>query len=190
MIPLGEAVRSLYGAWRLAHMDETGVEHFNATPTGFWRSFWAAGLVLPLYLLLLAVRLATGHTGEAETPRFLAVELLAYAHGWLLFPVVMLTVARVFGRQAFYIRYIVAYNWAGALQNGIYIPLLILGVSGLVPPQVVTALGLGLLSILMAYTWFVTRVALVVPAGTAAAITALDFTLGVIVTVSANSLLH
>ena len=37
-----ESATSLYGAFRLARFDPHGMNYFNAGPSGFWRSFWAA----------------------------------------------------------------------------------------------------------------------------------------------------
>ncbi len=47
--------RSLTGALRLARFDAGGMAAFDVSFEGFWRSFWAAGLVLPLYIFFLAI---------------------------------------------------------------------------------------------------------------------------------------
>jgi hypothetical protein len=184
----GEIVRSLHGAWRLARLDADGLAFLDASPGGFWRSFRAAGLVLPPYLTLLILRWSLG-TVEASFFRYISVELIAYAIGWLLFPVVMLEVARHFDLWDRYRRYIVAYNWAMVIQNAIYLPILILNAAGFLSREASAAIALALITLLLVYTWFVTLAALEVPAGTATAITALDFVLGLILNATADSLL-
>ena len=42
MITAREVSYGLFGAWRLAHLDRRGMEYFDTSIDGFWRSFWAA----------------------------------------------------------------------------------------------------------------------------------------------------
>ena len=42
-----EIAYGIYGAWRLARLDVTGMEVFDRTVAGFWKSFFAAVLVAP-----------------------------------------------------------------------------------------------------------------------------------------------
>ena len=61
MPPKQEIVASLYGAWRLMRLDPTGMTYFNLSADGFWRSFFAAVIVAPAYVLFVVVGLATAH---------------------------------------------------------------------------------------------------------------------------------
>lgn len=188
MPSLGEIVRSLYGAWRLACLDRDGLVLFDASPEGFRRSFWAAGLVFPPFFTLLLLRWTLG-VAEGSFLHYILIELTAYAIGWLLFPVVMLEVAQHFDLWDRYRRYIVAYNWVAVIQNAVYLPILILNAAGFLPQGSATGIALLLLSLLLVYTWFVTLAALEVPAATAVAITALDLVLSLILNATANALL-
>lgn len=185
---LGEIVRSLFGAWRLACFDRDGLVLFDASPEGFWRSFWAAGLVFPPFFTLLILRWTLG-LAEGSFLHYILIELTAYAIGWLLFPVVMLEVAQHFGLWDRYRRYIVAYNWVAVIQNALYLPILILNAEGFLPQGAAAGIALSVFSLLLVYTWFVTLAALEVPVGTAVAITALDFVLSLVLNATANSLL-
>ena len=40
-------IRSIYGAWRLALLDPSGLNWFDVSIEGFWRSFFAAAIVAP-----------------------------------------------------------------------------------------------------------------------------------------------
>lgn len=180
MVSLREIVTSLYGAYRLARFDAKGMDFFDASAGGFWRSFWAAVLVAPVYLFLLMVRYSS-ESGEVSLSHFLTVEAMAYVIAWLAFPVVMASLARTLDREAFFIRYIVAYNWAAVLQNALYLPIAILASAGVLADNVANMLGLMALSVVVIYTWFVTRTALEVAAGTAAGIVGLDFLLSILI---------
>ena len=52
-----EVLHSLYGAYRLAFLDRSGMSHFNLSVDGFWRSFFAAVLVAPGFALLVVQEL-------------------------------------------------------------------------------------------------------------------------------------
>ena len=66
------------GALRLAQMDRGGLAFFDRSVAGFWRSFYAAALVLPIYILtlLLIDRMPTDVGAWA-------LEGIAYAVSWL-----------------------------------------------------------------------------------------------------------
>ena len=50
-----EIGRSLYGAWRLLLLDPTGVQWFELSIAGFWRSFFAAALIAPVYVIMVVI---------------------------------------------------------------------------------------------------------------------------------------
>jgi len=188
MISTREIVAALYGAYRLARADAAGLSFFDVTVAGFWRSFFAAALVAPFYLILLMIRY--GEMSETvPLVRFLAIETIAYVIAWLAFPVVMATVVKAMDRDAYFIRYIVAYNWAAVLQNGLYLPIAIGATAGLLGQAPATALGLAALGLILVYTWFITKAALDVPSGTAAGIVGLDFLLSVFINAVADGML-
>src|SRR5262245_44588161 len=113
MISLGEIVRSVMGAWRLARLDPAGMGYFDTSIAGFWRSFWAAAVVAPPYFFLVSFRVSAAHDGPFHA--WLA-EILAYLIGWTAFPVAALYLTEVFDRGKRYVPYIVAYNWAAVIQ--------------------------------------------------------------------------
>lgn len=180
MIPLDETFRSLYGAWRLAHFDSDGLKYFNSTIGGFWRSFFAAVLVAPLYLLLLALRYQADY-GDVPAFRFFSIEGLAYVIAWLTFPVVMINIVAALDRRESFIRFIVAYNWASVLQNALYLPIIILAVGGVLGEAASGFLSLAVLVWVLTYGWFITRSALDISNSAAAAIVGLDFLLSILI---------
>lgn len=185
---LSEILRALYGAYRLARFDAGGLASFDISIGGFWRSFFAAVLVLPLYLATLDVRFA-GEGFETPWPRFLAIQMIGYVIGWIAYPLVMTTVARALDRERHYLRYIVAYNWTSVWQNLIYLPLAMLSLGGAVAEGPAAFLTLGALVVVLVYAWFVARTALDVPAPVAAALVALDIGLSLIITAVTDRLL-
>jgi len=186
MISLREVITALYGAYRLARFDPGGLGFFDVTVQGFWRSFFAAVLVAPLYLILLLIRYSN-LPNPLPLFRFITLEAIAYVIAWVAFPLLMASLARLLDRDDYYIRYIVAYNWAAVLQNLLYIPIAILAAAGVLSIALSNTLGLMALALIVAYTWFITRTALEVAAGMAAGIVGLDFMLNVLINTVAEA---
>ena len=189
MSPVQEVYLSLYGAWRLARADAAAIRYFNDSVEGFWRSFLAAFLVAPLYALLLLVR-HQGAMQHVPFARFLAVEGLAYVIAWLAFPVLMASFVKTLGREKFYIRYIVAYNWSAVLQNGLYLPIAILTAADAIGVAAANTLGLIALAAVVVYVWFVARVGLEIPGGQASGVVGLDFLLSILINAVAEGMLR
>ena len=188
MLSAREAATSLYGAYRLARFDARGMTYFETSLAGFWRSFFAAVIVAPMFAVVLAMRYAAGGNG-VDGVRFAAVEAIAYVIAWVAFPLVMVSLARLLKREERYLGYIVAYNWASVLQNGLYLPLVMLGLSGIMPAETAGPLSLIALSLILVYGCFIAKVALDVSAWTAVALVALDLVLSVFVDIAASSML-
>lgn len=187
MIPAQEVVASLYGAYRLARFDPGGLRFFNDSMVGFWRSFFAAALVLPFYLVLLLVRHATS-MGHVAAARFYAIELIAYVIAWVAFPLLMVSFAKVLDRERFYLRFIVAYNWAAVLQNLVYLPITILAAGGVLSQSAANTVGLVVLGLIVVYVWYIARVALEIEGGKAASVVGLDFLLSILVNAIADAM--
>ncbi len=186
MISLSEVFTALYGAYRLARLDAGGLRFFDITDQGFWRSFFAAVLVAPLYMILLLIRYSN-LPEPLPLFRFIAIEAIAYVIAWVAFPLLMASLTRLLECDRFYVRFIVAYNWAAVLQNLLYIPIAILAAAGVLSIALSNTLGLMALALIVVYTWFVTRTALEVAAGMAAGIVGLDFMLNVLINVFAEA---
>jgi len=99
---------SLRGALRLALRDPSGIALLEQSADGFWRSFLAAALALPLYLPFSVAEGAAAGTGLG---RHVAWELVGYALVWTGWPLALLALARVFGRVPRYGLMVVASNW-------------------------------------------------------------------------------
>ncbi|HIJ43401.1 MAG: hypothetical protein QF511_12760 [Rhodospirillales bacterium] len=187
MLTAREAATSLYGAYRLARFDAGGMTFFNITLEGFWRSFYAAVIIAPLFAVLLFMRFAAGEVA-VHPMRFAFVEVIAYVISWVAFPLIMVTMAKMLDREKHYLGYITAYNWASVLQNGVYLPLAIMMMAGILPEQAANFFGLVVFALILAYAWFVTRVALDVSAIVAAGVVILDLLLSVFISASAEEM--
>ena len=156
MIPsLREIAYGLYGAWRLLHFDRGGMAYFDVTVEGFWKSFFAAVLVAPGHVVLMAIHLADLEIAAGPL-RLVLVEAITYVILWTAFPLVMHYLTQAIGRAPEYIGFIVAFNWFSVVQTLISVPVATLTVAGLLPAVVLPLVGI----LLLAYDWFITRTAL------------------------------
>lgn len=187
-IPLNEVAYSIHGAIRLAKFDASGLDYFGDSTEAFWKSFWAAVLIGPFFFLLLLLRYGETTTGGLFLHNIF-LEMLAYAISWLAFPVVMAALSKSLGCEARYVRYIVAYNWCGVIQNGIYLPIAILGFVGVLSTGLANLLALVAICWVLVYTYFVTRNALGVNGTTAMGIVFMDLMLGIVIDMVASRFL-
>lgn len=173
-----EIARSLHGAWRLARFDPNGMNYFDLSIGGFWRSFGAAAVVLPVYIYFVAVNF---DGTDASTAWFVIVKVLAYGAAWAAYPIVMVGIARILNLTGNYIPFIVASNWASVLQVLLFIPVnTVVGFGG-VENNGGATLYLLTMMIVLAYQWFVARTALQTTVGIAAGLVAVDLFLGLLV---------
>ena len=110
-----------------------------------------------------------------------AIRTLSFIILWLAFPVVISGVVRSLGRDERYIDFIIAYNWSQAVQNLVYLPLLMMILAGLIPAAVAPLLTTAAIAWSLIYTWYVARVALNISPLAAVGIVAIDFLLGTVI---------
>ena len=184
-----DIVYGLYGAWRLALLDRGGLVYFDRSAEGFWKSFFAAALIAPAYLLLVAIDLSERGT-SAVALRLLIVHASAYTLGWTVYPIITRAICQAIGRDAAYVSFIVAFNWSQVIQMIVYFPIIILGILGLIPEGMSAWLHILIYSVVLAYQWFVTRTALDISPFAAVGFVALDLMLSIVVTGMADGMVR
>jgi hypothetical protein len=178
MISTGEVVRSLYGAWRLACRDPLGLQLFDTSVAGFWRSFYAAVIALPPYAAMTVLRLA--HDMPASDPtRLVAIESISYVIAWTIFPLAAFYLTQMLGRAQRYTAYIVAYNWANVLQVALYLPVTMLSAGEVVSRGVTALLGLIVMGAIVSYQYYIARTVLEIDPMPAVGLVVTDLTLGI-----------
>jgi hypothetical protein len=159
MISAAEVTRSLYGAWRLACRDPLGLQLFDTSIEGFWRSFYAALVALPAYAVMVGFRIAD-EWATVDPLRLFAIETIAYVIGWTAFPLVAFYLTQMLSRASYYPAYIVAYNWANVLQVALYMPVTVLAGSGIVSTGIGAILGLIATGAIVSYQYYIARTVL------------------------------
>lgn len=187
MAIVGEAATSLYGAFRLAHLDAAGMRYFNISREGFWRSFLAAAIVAPFYAFLLILAYPRFDT-PPDAVRFASAEAIAYVVAWVAYPLVIAALSERLDRWNRFIGYIVAYNWSAVLQNALFIPVNILLITGVFAAEAGFILWLVVFSAILVYIWFIARTALSLSPMAAAGIVSIDVVLNLMISSVAETM--
>lgn len=178
MISASEVVRSLYGAWRLACRDPLGLQLFDTSIEGFWRSFYAALVALPAYAVMVGFRVSDDQA-TTDLFRLVPIETIAYVIGWTAFPLVAYYLTQTLSRASYYPAYIVTYNWANVLQVALYLPVTILSGTDMVSDGVGAALGLIATGLIVVYQYYIARTVLDIEPLPAVGLVVTDLVLGV-----------
>jgi hypothetical protein len=176
MLPSANEVRAaLFGSVQLARLDAAGLQFFDRTLGGFWRSFFAAILIAPAQLFLLAVTREI--PAEVSTVRAVVVETSSYAMAWLAYPFVMLLVVDLLKRRERFFDYMVPYNWTNVPQAMLLLIVALLIAGGVLPARAGNVLWYVALGSIMVYQWFVAKVGLRISGLVAVVLVLLDLSL-------------
>ena len=177
MLTARELSAAFHGCLRLVKFHVDGFDAFDGSLDGFWRSFLAAALVAPVYVVILA--LSTEPRGD-DLIHYALVQAIAYVITWVAYPLLMERVVRMLDRQHRYFRYFAAYNWFHGLQTlAVILPLSLLGT--MLPSALLNPLTLVVLGTLLFYDWFLATRGLLVDGLTGAALVIIDFLLSLVI---------
>jgi hypothetical protein len=177
MLPFIEIGYALRGLWRLLQFDPSGLEYFDRSVAGFWRSFRVALLIAPLYASLIPQQL------EMIKPtvgwqQVLLVQILSYVVMWLLYPTVAYELCRLIGRDAEYPGYITVYNWSATILITASVLVWMPTFGGITTAETSDSLVFVIYHLFYVYLWFIARVALKTDPLTAVGLTFVDYVLG------------
>jgi hypothetical protein len=176
-----EVQLALTGCLRLARGDRGGLSCFDRSLDGFWRSFRAAVICYPLYLVLLAMRVTVANWQQSGGWRIVTVETIGYVVAWVAFPLLMLNVVRWIGRAPRFFDFMVPYNWCQVPQSALFVLVGLESASGVLGTQATEAIDVVAAIATLVYEWFIARVALDTTGLVAVFVVLLDLVLGVLV---------
>lgn len=186
MTDLAYMRRSIDAAFRLAIRDQRGWNGFDLTTDGFFRSFAAILLVMPLNILidLFATNVAIQRKlaeGGAVTGSYdisdAVFSTVALCAEWMIFPLVMIFVLRFVGLAHRYSALVIAHNWSSVVIALVNIPAFALGSMGIFSPDLAYDVTFIVLGLTLYFRFYVAQTALDAGLGIAGAVTMLDFLL-------------
>ncbi|MGO4707182.1 hypothetical protein AB4072_15570 [Microvirga sp. 2MCAF38] len=181
-----EVNRSLKGAIDLLHSRTEGLQAFDMSERGFWRSFAAIWLALPAYVV--SVALERLRLGLLQPDRALLgsiwvdlVVALGFAASFLALPLAMIWISRKLHKTDRYVPFVIVTNWITVLALlALSIPALLL-VVGWATPALASVFTVAFAIILMRLQWFATKETLGVSAGLAFGIVVIGVVLNLII---------
>jgi len=174
-----EVSLALSGALRLARGDRGGLACFDRSLDGFWRSFRAAAITYPLYLVLLSMRVSVAEWQRSGGWRIVIVETIGYVIAWVAFPLIMLAVTRWMGRAHRFFDFIVPYNWCQVPQSVLFVLVGVGTESRILSSRAGESLDIVAAIATLVFEWYIARVALDTTASAAAFVVIVDLVLGV-----------
>jgi hypothetical protein len=172
---------ALTGALRLARGDRRGLACFDPSAEGFWRSFRAAVLGYPFYLILLLLRVSDAEWAKSGDFRIVAVETIDYVINWVAFPLAMVSVARWLDREQQFFGFMTVYNWCQLPEMALFVLIGFEGSSGLLPSEAAQLIQLAAALAVLVYEWYIARIALETTPPGAAAVVLVNLVLGLLV---------
>lgn len=158
---------NLSGAWDVMNGRVEGLRKLDITIDGFWRSFGAVVLILPVAVIAMAserVALSNmGHEGAALTGGYMVLRFIAVIVDWLAFPAILALFARPMGIATHFVPYIVARNWAAVLIAGLFAVPHLFHALGILPTGMLSFILLGLFALAVWFSYIIVRTALQVP---------------------------
>lgn len=180
--------RSIDAAFDLVVRDQRAWSKFDLTADGFYRSFAAMFVVLPLniFIEVIANQVAIAERIRQNKPA-LENAAFTYADGafatvalsiqWLLFPIAMIFLLRYLGLAHRYAALVIAHNWATVVIWLFYLPPFLLYAAGIISSNQAIDLNLIVLGFTLYYRFYIAQTALETTWMLAAGIAMIDFLL-------------
>jgi hypothetical protein len=112
-----EVARSLTGAWRVFLDKPDAPRFFDLSVEGFWRSFRAFALMIPLYAVMAVADYQSliADNADFSDSAFILARTAAAGIDWILFPILLALIAEPLGITRSYTSFVIARNWGSVL---------------------------------------------------------------------------
>ncbi|MBL4907921.1 MAG: hypothetical protein JKX94_10760 [Sneathiella sp.] len=168
-----EILWSLFGCYRLALRDEKALSYFNLSEKGFWSSFTAILVAIPILCVQNLLGYNFSATGISLLP-FLLLYIVTMVITWGLYLAAIGFASKYLNVSDKFSVFVIVYNWAQVALMALWLPFFILTL-GLLGPEITSVFGLLFVVISYVFLWFVLKATLEIPGPTAAALAFLEF---------------
>lgn len=184
MLSITDIRQNLAGAWALFRADANGMNLLDTSFRGFWLSFMAILLLVPVYALYLAgeqrFMAMTDEPLDVAFGTYLSVRSFSFIIDWIAFPVLMILLVGLLDRRSRYVPFVVAYNWGGVIVGLIIALPTVLFAAGMMPLGLLYVLTLIAMAVALRFLYIIARVALFADRLTAVGIVVADLALSLI----------
>ena len=184
MLSITDIRQNLAGAWALFRADANGMNLLDTSFRGFWLSFMAILLLVPVYALYLAgeqrFMALTDEPLDVAFGTYLSVRSFSFIIDWIAFPVLMVLLVGLLDRRSRYVPFVVAYNWGGVIVGLIIALPTVLFAAGMMPLGLLYVLTLIAMAVALRFLYIIARVALFADRLTAVGIVVADLALSLV----------
>ena len=184
MLSITDIRQNLAGAWALFRADANGMNLLDTSFRGFWLSFMAILLLVPVYALYLAgeqrFMAMTDEPLDVAFGTYLSVRSFSFIIDWIAFPVLMILLVGLLDRRSRYVPFVVAYNWGGVIVGLIIALPTVLFAAGMMPLGLLYVLTLIAMAVALRFLYIIARVALFADRLTAVGVVVADLALSLI----------
>ncbi len=173
MVRIPEILWSLFGCYKIALRDENALSYFNLSEKGFWSSFTAILIAIPILCIQNTISYNLSDTSVPLLP-FLSLYLVAMVITWCLYLAAIGVASKFLNVSENFGIFVIVYNWAQVTLMAVWLPFFILTL-GLLGPELSSTFGLLFVGATYVYLWFVLKDTLNIPGPTAAALAFLEF---------------
>jgi len=174
MHPVAEFTLALKGLSRLLRLDAGGLDCFDRSLAGFWRSFRVAILAAPLYAAVIPIHLEQIQA-SAHWARILFVVVALYLIRWFAFAVIAFEICQRIDRTKEYPGYIAVYNWSSLIRYSAQFLAWLPVMAGFDAVAFSGAVNQIVYFAFLVYLWFLARMAANVSGPIAAGLVFIDF---------------
>jgi len=187
MLTYSEIRNALTGSFLLAKRDGRGLQFFDVTIDGFWRSFLAVVLIAPFYVLYALQEIEITHqinmlgSVPVISAGFVASRITLLGLEWVIFPVAMILITRLLGLWPRYVPYIAIYNWSSLFISLALTPAAVLYFSGIISTQMAATINLFAVLFILYFRWYIAKTVLEATTAAAALIVAFDLVFSLLI---------
>jgi hypothetical protein len=187
MMTYADIRNTLTGSFLLAKRDTSGLQFFDVSIDGFWRSFLVVVPIAPFYVLYAMQEIQIAHEMSGQgtflvaNVGFIAARITLLVLDWFVFPVAMIFIARFLGLWQGYIPFIAIYNWSSLFIILVLAPPALLFYLGVISAQMTATINLFATLFVLYYRWYIAKTVLETAAMTATLIVVFDLVLSLLV---------
>lgn len=180
-----EISRSVTGCYRFVRGDKQAFQYFNLSIEGFYRSFLAMALIIPVIIIY---SLVFARMSEQEINLFSLVfhEMAISFVSWTIYLSALYMLARYFGVAGNFPTFVIVYNWSQVFFALIWLPLTVLAIT-LKSPSAMAIVSMIFISASYFYLWYIIMRSLAVATMTAVGFAVLEFLVSLMVRLTIGS---
>ncbi len=177
MASLNEIWWSFFGCYRLALRDTNALSYFNLSEKGFWTSFSAILLAIPILCIQNTIGYDFSDATVGVLP-FLALYIVTMVITWAIYLTAIGIASKFLKVTDQFGVFVIVYNWAQLALMTVWLPFFIISFR-LMGAGMTSIFGLLFVGVTYVFLWTILKTTLGIPGPVAAGLALLEFILSI-----------